>query len=186
MIRSFDSTPPKISSVAPKSRPMVIGCKRTLLSLSTTATRGPSARKSIAFTGIVMVALIPVLGTIIAAAVVAIGFIWSLFKKCHTEGFVYRGLKPVYWCIFDHTALAEAEVEYEDHTSPSIWVKFAVAEDGKAAELGADVTAVYTGLPGASAREGVAGTETPGPDIGLNNAGELNPIFVTFSGTCPG
>ena len=34
------------------------------------------------------------------------------------------GLKPVYWCLHDHTALAEAEVEYEDHTSPSAWVKF--------------------------------------------------------------
>ena len=45
------------------------------------------------------------------------------------KGHVYRGLKPVYWCIYDRTALAEAEVEYEDHTSPSIWVKFPVAED---------------------------------------------------------
>lgn len=42
------------------------------------------------------------------------------------RGFVYRGLKPVYWCIYDGTALAEAEVEYEDHTSPSIWVRFAL------------------------------------------------------------
>ncbi len=40
------------------------------------------------------------------------------------KGYVYRGLKPVYWCIYDNTALAEAEVEYEDHTSPSIWVTF--------------------------------------------------------------
>jgi len=37
------------------------------------------------------------------------------------KGYVYRGRKPVYWCLFDSTALAEAEVEYEDHTSPSIW-----------------------------------------------------------------
>src|ERR1700676_636019 len=44
------------------------------------------------------------------------------------NGYVYRGLKPVYWCIYDRTALAEAEVEYEDHTSPSIWVKFPVVE----------------------------------------------------------
>jgi isoleucyl-tRNA synthetase len=58
------------------------------------------------------------------------------------KGYVYRGLKPVYWCIFDCTALAEAEVEYEDHTSPSIWVKFAV-ESGPAAEkLGAGVSGV--------------------------------------------
>src|SRR5215813_2760607 len=40
------------------------------------------------------------------------------------NGFVYKGLKPVYWCIVDKTALAEAEVEYEDHTSPSVWVKY--------------------------------------------------------------
>ena len=47
------------------------------------------------------------------------------------KGFVYRGRKPVYWCIYDSTALAEAEVEYEDHTSPSVWVKFGVLGGGK-------------------------------------------------------
>jgi isoleucyl-tRNA synthetase len=41
-------------------------------------------------------------------------------------GFVYKGLRPVYWCIFDRTALAEAEVEYAQHTSPSVWVKYAL------------------------------------------------------------
>ncbi|HEY2548747.1 MAG TPA: isoleucine--tRNA ligase, partial [Candidatus Acidoferrum sp.] len=45
-------------------------------------------------------------------------------------GYAYRGRKPVYWCIHDMTALAEAEVEYEDHTSPSIWVKFAMPSGG--------------------------------------------------------
>jgi isoleucyl-tRNA synthetase len=44
-------------------------------------------------------------------------------------GFVYRGLKPVYWCIHDRTALAEAEVEYAQHTSPSIYVKYAMLDD---------------------------------------------------------
>src|SRR5262249_55346771 len=43
------------------------------------------------------------------------------------SGGVYKGLKPVLWCTQDQTALAEAEVEYEDHTSPSIYVKFPVA-----------------------------------------------------------
>jgi isoleucyl-tRNA synthetase len=38
------------------------------------------------------------------------------------KGFLYRGKKPVYWCVNDRTALAEAEVEYDDHTSPSIYV----------------------------------------------------------------
>jgi len=60
------------------------------------------------------------------------------------KGYVYRGRKPVYWCIVDSTALAEAEVEYEDHTSPSIWVKFGVVGGGKgdAAKIGKDVSAV--------------------------------------------
>jgi isoleucyl-tRNA synthetase len=40
------------------------------------------------------------------------------------NGFVYKGLRPVYWCIFDRTALAEAEVEYEMHTSPSVYVRY--------------------------------------------------------------
>src|SRR5512143_586127 len=37
-------------------------------------------------------------------------------------GMVYKGLKPVHWCTFDQSALAEAEVEYRDHTSPSVYV----------------------------------------------------------------
>ncbi len=60
------------------------------------------------------------------------------------SGYVYRGRKPVYWCIHDSTALAEAEVEYEDHTNPSIWVKFGVVGggSGEAAKIGPDVSAV--------------------------------------------
>ena len=45
------------------------------------------------------------------------------------HGAVYKGLKPVYWCIHDKTALAEAEVEYEQHTSPSVWVKYPLTSD---------------------------------------------------------
>jgi isoleucyl-tRNA synthetase len=45
------------------------------------------------------------------------------------RGYVYKGLKPVNWCIHDRTALAEAEVEYENHSSPSIWVRFALSSD---------------------------------------------------------
>jgi isoleucyl-tRNA synthetase len=46
------------------------------------------------------------------------------FGKVVAAGAVYKGKKPVLWCPFDETALAEAEVEYADHTSPSIYVKF--------------------------------------------------------------
>jgi isoleucyl-tRNA synthetase len=47
-----------------------------------------------------------------------------LFGRFLERGYVYKGLRPVYWCIHDQTALAEAEVEYKIHTSPSIYVKF--------------------------------------------------------------
>jgi isoleucyl-tRNA synthetase len=54
------------------------------------------------------------------------------------QGLVYKGKKPVHWCIHCRTALAEAEVEYEDHTSPSIYVEFPLAADS-AGELGSRV-----------------------------------------------
>jgi isoleucyl-tRNA synthetase len=50
---------------------------------------------------------------------------YAFFEK----NFVYKGLRSVYWCIHDRTALAEAEVEYENHTSPTIWVKYALKDD---------------------------------------------------------
>src|SRR6476469_5276876 len=51
------------------------------------------------------------------------------------KGLVYKGKKPVHWCIHCRTALAEAEVEYEAHSSPSIYVEFPLASDS-ADELG--------------------------------------------------
>ncbi|MFQ5830325.1 MAG: isoleucine--tRNA ligase [Candidatus Methylomirabilia bacterium] len=48
------------------------------------------------------------------------------FGRFVGRGIVYKGLKPVHWCIYCKTALAQAEVEYDDHTSPSVWVKFLV------------------------------------------------------------
>lgn len=52
-----------------------------------------------------------------------------LFGKFLERGYVYKGLRPVYWCIHDRTALAEAEVEYKEHTSPSVYVKFPMKSD---------------------------------------------------------
>ena len=46
------------------------------------------------------------------------------FKAMFDKGMVYRGHKPVHWCKHCHTALAEAEIEYADETSPSIYVRF--------------------------------------------------------------
>jgi isoleucyl-tRNA synthetase len=44
-------------------------------------------------------------------------------------GAVYKGLKPVHWCTYDQSALAEAEVEYRDHTSPSVYVRFRMTDE---------------------------------------------------------
>ena len=54
------------------------------------------------------------------------------------KGMVYKGKKPVHWCIHCRTALAEAEVEYEDHSSPSIYVEFPLAPES-ADDLAAQV-----------------------------------------------
>ena len=45
------------------------------------------------------------------------------------KGYIYKGMKPVYWCPHDETALAEAEIEYQDEPCSSIYVKFHVTDD---------------------------------------------------------
>ncbi len=55
--------------------------------------------------------------------------ILETFYGFYEKGFVYKGLKPVYWCSHDHTALAEAEVEYEMHTSPSVYVRYKLTSE---------------------------------------------------------
>src|SRR5258708_39354496 len=57
------------------------------------------------------------------------------------QGLVYKGKKPVHWCIHCRTALAEAEVEYENHTSPSIYVEFPL-DPSSAGELASRVPAL--------------------------------------------
>src|SRR5438045_4112230 len=52
-----------------------------------------------------------------------------MFGRFVERGYVYKGARPVYWCIHDQTALAEAEVEYHQHTSPSVYVKFPLRSD---------------------------------------------------------
>jgi len=56
----------------------------------------------------------------------------EIFYRFFEQAFVYKGLKPVYWCIHDRTALADAEIEYEMHTSPSVYVKYALTSDAAA------------------------------------------------------
>ena len=52
----------------------------------------------------------------------------GIFGKMYFNGYIYRGLKPVYWCPDCETALAEAEIEYKDHESLSLYVKFNVID----------------------------------------------------------
>jgi isoleucyl-tRNA synthetase len=52
-----------------------------------------------------------------------------MFGRFVERGYVYKGARPVYWCIHDQTALAEAEVEYHQHSSPSVYVKFPLRTD---------------------------------------------------------
>ncbi len=54
----------------------------------------------------------------------------GVFGKMYQQGYIYKGLKPVYWCTDCETALAEAEIEYKDCDTTSIYVKFKV-EDSK-------------------------------------------------------
>ncbi|MGE5182252.1 MAG: class I tRNA ligase family protein, partial [Acidobacteriota bacterium] len=58
------------------------------------------------------------------------GAIASALAKFARGGWLYRGKKPVIWCPRDKTALAEAEIEYENHRSPSIYVRFPLAKGG--------------------------------------------------------
>lgn len=68
----------------------------------------------------------------------------EVFKKLYLNGAVYRGRKPIHWCSHCHTALAEAEIEYADETSPSIYVNFKLNNIPAAfAEAGVDLERAY-------------------------------------------
>lgn len=67
-----------------------------------------------------------------------------VFGEMAKKDFIYKGLKPVYWCPECETALAEAEIEYEEDTCHSIYVKFKVDDDqGKLASLGVELDKTY-------------------------------------------
>ena len=68
----------------------------------------------------------------------------EIFGEMATKGYIYKGLKPVYWCPECQTALAEAEIEYAEDPCHSIYVKFKVKNDfGKLAAIGADLDNTY-------------------------------------------
>ncbi len=68
----------------------------------------------------------------------------EIFGDMAEKGYIYKGLKPVYWCPTCETALAEAEIEYAEDPCHSIYVKFKVTDDkGKISALGADPDKTY-------------------------------------------
>ncbi len=68
----------------------------------------------------------------------------EVFGEMVKKGFIYKGMKPVYWCPKDETALAEAEIEYQDVPCKSIFVKFAVTDDkGVISKLLGSIENVY-------------------------------------------
>ena len=66
----------------------------------------------------------------------------KVFGEMYKKGYIYKGLKPVYWCPHDETALAEAEIEYQTDKCTSIYVKFKVAND-KGVLSGLDLDNTY-------------------------------------------
>lgn len=62
----------------------------------------------------------------------------EIFKKIYDRGSIYRGRKPVHWCMYCHTALSEAEIEYGDEISPAIFVRFAMTSVPAGLEAYAD------------------------------------------------
>ncbi|MDP4108966.1 MAG: isoleucine--tRNA ligase [Bacillota bacterium] len=67
-----------------------------------------------------------------------------VFGDMYQKGYIYKGMKPVYWCPHDETALAEAEIEYQESKVDSIYVKFALKDDmGKIKSLIGTTENVY-------------------------------------------
>ena len=53
----------------------------------------------------------------------------KVFGAMYKKGYIYKGFKPVYWCPHDETALAEAEIEYQDDPCTTVYVKFPMHDD---------------------------------------------------------
>ena len=117
-----------------------------------------------------------------------------LFADIVEKGFVYRGKKPVYWSIPCRTALAEAEVEYQDHVSQSVFVKFPVVGRENTfiviwtttpwtlpANLAVAYNKDFQYVVARASRPSVS--ETPGQEPGATPAAEEN--YIVFRGLLP-
>src|SRR5260370_10668353 len=103
----------------------------------------------------------------------------GVLRNLVERGYVYRGLRPVHWCFADRTALAEAEVEYREHVSPSIYVAFAFnanLRDAAALRAGASDGAELAAAHKAGQLFAVIWTTTPWT-LPANLGISLNPAF---------
>lgn len=106
------------------------------------------------------------------------------FSALYHKGYIYKGLKPIHWCASCETALAEAEVEYDTRTSPSIYVKFPLTpESCRVLELpeGANVL-IWTTTPW-TLPANVAVALRPDADYAVVQAGEE--VFVIAQSLIP-
>jgi isoleucyl-tRNA synthetase len=105
--------------------------------------------------------------------------------KHFADGRVYRGNKPVHWCISCRTALAEAEVEYEERTSPSILVRFPVVRGWEAVAAGLPpqpaFAVIWTTTPW-TIPANLASPRTRSSSTRLSRAGEYYLSRRTWSG----
>jgi isoleucyl-tRNA synthetase len=101
----------------------------------------------------------------------------STFFSFYEKGFVYKGLRAVYWCMYDETALAEAEVEYENHTSPTVYVKYKLLDDPAkidAALAGKNVsTIIWTTTPWTLPASMAVAFHPDEEYVGLESGGEV-------------
>jgi isoleucyl-tRNA synthetase len=90
----------------------------------------------------------------------------EIFKTMYEDGAIYRGRKPIHWCRHCHTALAEAEIEYSDESSPSIYVAFRLMEEeeAQAQATAASATAYTAGSITATSASTTAASATTSAD----------------------
>ncbi len=109
----------------------------------------------------------------------------EIFKQMYEAGAIYRGRKPIHWCSHCHTALAEAEIEYANEQSPSIYVAFKVDDGATGASL---LKQPLTGREEIYDAWILIWTTTPWTlpaNSGVTLADDATYVLVEFEGDCP-
>lgn len=101
----------------------------------------------------------------------------EIFKKMYLDGAIYRGRKPIHWCKHCHTALAEAEIEYGDEISPSIFVNFKMDKVPEAFDVDELYVLIWTTTPW-TLPANTAVSLAPDADYGVVEANGKNMLFA--------